>query len=528
MKTIYTFFFFALSAAFCERSFGQTDLNISNSGLLDTEPFIAVNPSNSNNLIAAWMHINLSLKLSINTKASFDGGVTWVNPNTLPHISPNFTSADVSIAFNKAGDAFISYVDYKTTIDSGYVRMARSTNGGISWSNPVKVVSMKDSPDLPVDRPWIVCDQTNSAYSGRLYIVSKSYYAASPPQKVWLSVSADSGKTWSSIKQLDDSIPTGLTNIMGTPTIGADGSLYVAYISYKPSLNPYARVICTKSIDGGNNFVPHDAMHFAANSGSTDTLYQGSYSLSANPTSAGNIIFQGTDSRNGDMDILSIFSNDGGITWSSTPIRVNDDAKSNGIGQDMSWGSFSPNGTYAIAWRDRRNGTSPKSDTSAFEIYTSVSLDGGATFSANAKLSSALSPFMNIQRGNDFICLCMNSNYIFSDWCDKRTGNTEIFVRGELLSNLTSVEEQPQVANFKLDVFPNPSLKGQLQYKIEGEGFNTNAFQIQIFDLSGKEIYSKHLNQEQGTVNVNLSSGTYFVKIKSEGRVVAVKKIVVM
>jgi Neuraminidase (sialidase) len=474
------------------------------------------------------MKVTSVTQLSICTKTSFDGGVTWGNQKILPHIFSGFTSADVSIAFNSSGTAVISYVDYKLNLDSGYVRTVRSTNGGVSWSAPVNAVSKNDSPDLPIDRPWIVCDNTNGTYSGRLYIVSKSYYAAALPQKIWLSVSADTGKTWTPIKQLDDSIPTGLKNIMGTPTVGADGAFYVAYMSYKPALNPYARVICTKSTDGGSNFTPHDAMHFAANSGSTDTLYQGSYSLSANPINAGNIIFQGTDSRNGDMDILSVFSADGGITWSATPVRVNDDAISNGIAQDMSWGGFSPNGTYAIAWRDRRNGTAPTSDTSAFEIYTALSSNGGTTFLANYKLSSARSPFMNIQRGNDFIGLCMNSSTVFSDWCDKRTGNNEIFFRGELLSQVTSSEEQFEVSYFKFRVFPNPSLKGQWQYEIEGEGFSKGGFQVQIVDISGKEMYSKNLNETQGTVNANLPGGTYFVKFKNEGRVVAVKKIVVM
>ena len=520
---VFTFFFFVAAPGFVHGS----DQNISNYFATDAEPFVAVNPVDPNNLIAAWMRVTSLSQVSIYTKASNDGGLTWGNPNTLPHISHNFTSADVSIAFNNSGNAFLSYVDYKLTLDSGYIRTVSSANGGVSWSVPVTAVRKNDSPDLPIDRPWIVADQTTGAYSGRLYIVSKSYFAAALPQKIWLSVSSDSGKTWAPIKQIDDSIPTGLSNIMGTPAVGADGSLYVAYMSYKPSLNPYARVICTKSADGGITFIPHDAMHFAANSASTDTLYQGSYSLAANPTNAGNIVFQGTDSRNGDMDVLSIYSNDGGITW-STPVRVNDDGMSNGVGQDMSWSGFSPNGIYGIAWRDRRNGTSPTSDTSAFEIYAAVSSDGGATLSANYKMSSVISPFMNIQRGNDFIGLCLNSNYVFSDWCDKRTGNNEIFFRGELISNLTSSEEQVLVSGFKFRVFPNPSVKGKLQYRIEGEGFSSAEFQAQVVDMSGKEVYSQNLNVDWGALNVNLASGNYVVKFKSEGRVVAVKKIVVM
>src|SRR6185436_4605957 len=101
-----------------------------------------------------------------------------------------------------------------------------------------------------------------------------------------------------------------------------------------------------------------------SNSACSDTLYQGSYNVSANPANPNNLVLQFTDCRNGDIDILSVHSTDAGMTWSQ-PLRVNDDATGNGFGQDMSWGAFS--GTeYVIAWRDRRNGV--PNDTSDFIV----------------------------------------------------------------------------------------------------------------------------------------------------------------
>lgn len=485
----------------------SSDMNISNFPTSDTEPYLAVNPSNGNNLIAAWMRVTSFTQLSICTKASFDGGITWGNQNILPHMSSNFTSADVSITFNNSGTAFLSYVDYKLVLDSGFVRIVNSANGGVSWSSPVNAVSAADSPDLPVDRPWIAADYTSGTYSGRLYLVSKSYFAATPPHKIWLSISSDSGSTWTPIKQLDDSIPVGLTNIMGTPAVGADGSLYVAYPSYVPSLSPFARTICIKSTDGGNSFIPYPTQNYPANAAITDTLYQGSYSLSANPANASNIVLQFTDQRNGDPDIESQFSVDGGITWSAVQ-RVNDDAMGNGVGQDMSWSAFSSSGIFAIAWRDRRNfGTSSQD---SFEVFTAVSTDGGISFFPNYQFSSAPSPFINIQRGNDFIGVGLNSNTLFSDWCDRRTPNNEIFFRGESLSLIASSENNLSSSHIFARVYPNPSGS-----EIEIYDLNNRKYDLAVFDVSGRNIYTSQIAQcSSYKVPYKFSSGNYFFKLK--------------
>jgi hypothetical protein len=250
----------------------------------------------------------------------------------------------------------MSYIDYVPTKDSGYVMITKSNDGGMSWSTPVKVISTAETPDMPVDRPWIAIDNSGGAYDGRVYIVSKSIDIGAFPHHVWMKSSSDGGTTWSPIKLVDDSIPTNLiSNSMGVPTVGADGNLYIAYISYNPSQSPFPRVICMKSTDGGVNMTPKIIAYAASGSGITDTLYQGSYVLSANPNDANNLVYTFTDQRNGDPDILSVRSTNGGNTWTVAPARVNKDVVANGVGQDMCWAGFSASGKYAVVWRDRRN-----------------------------------------------------------------------------------------------------------------------------------------------------------------------------
>ncbi len=504
MKYVLLFVLFNMSL-FC---FSQTDLNISATIARETEPFIAINPANPDNLIAAWMSV--SYPPGIATKSSFDGGVTWGNVNYLPHFSGNIliTSADVSLAFNLSGTAFICYVDYKLSLDSGFVRVAKSVDGGISWSNPVNAANAMAEPDLPIDRPWIVCDQSNSMYGGRIYIVTKSYYAATVSHKIWLSISTDTANTFSPLVRLDDPVAVGsLNNIMGTPAVGADGTFYCAYASWDTTQNPFPRFVCTKSTDGGTTFAQTTITYPVVGSAITDTLYQGSYSMVANPADAGNLIFQAVDARYGDPDILSLFSMDGGNTWSSVPVRVNDDATNNGKGQDMSWGSFSSDGTYAVVWRDRRNGLS--NDTSDYEIYTATSTNGGFSFSPNYCLSSIPSPFINLVRGNDFLGVALTTNDVYSVWSDNRNNGMtkeDIYFRKANLDNITS-NKSPVYSTDEFAVSLNRST--ETVHVFTGK---QKIKQIELFNMQGKLVneYSKNDFSVSG-----LPNGIYFIRVET-------------
>jgi hypothetical protein len=504
------------SLVLCTGMYSQSDQNISNYNFWDTEPSLAVNPANSNNLIAAWMRAS-GFSIAIATSYSMDGGTTWSTPAYQPHLYPGFRSADPSVVFSSTGAAYLCYIDYEVSHDSGYVMVAHSNDGGASFSPAVQVFSALETPDKPVDRPWIAIDNSGGINNGKLYIVSKSTEDGAFPHHIWMKSSIDNGSTWSAIKLVDDSIPTNLiTNAMGVPTVGADGSLYIGYVSYNPPQSPFARMICVKSTDGGASLVPHIIGYGSSSSAITDSLYQGSYVLTANPSDAGNLIYTFTDQRNGDPDILSLSSSDGGLSWSSTPIRVNDDVLSNGIGQDMCWASFSTSGKYSVAWRDRRNGST--ASNSAFEIFASVSLNGGLAFSPNQLLSSAPSPFINIQKGNDFIGVAMSDSYVYQDWCDLRTGNTEIFINKKAISQFTSIVEN-ELTIMDAQLFPNPSSGNTtLTFEIKKE----QQVEILITDMKGRET-GKSISQrlKSGKHEISLQSsalkkGTYMISVKGE------------
>lgn len=239
--------------------------------------------------------------------------------------------------------------------------------------------------------------------------------------------------------------------------------------------------------------------------------------LSANPNNANNLILTFTDGRNGDADILSIRSTDGGQTWNfNSPVRVNDDALSNGNEQDMCWAGFAPDGTYCTAWRDRRS--SGNLATSPFEIWMSASFDEGATFRANKKVSTAISPDIALDKGNDFIGISLSNTFVHLDWCDARGSNWEIYYSRDSLSALTGIRET-EMPDHVLTCYPNPFLQTiHCDLHLVRDAQNAN---ISLYDLSGKkivEVYQGDLSAGKHAFTFqtgDLPVGTYLLKLRS-------------
>ena len=488
--------------------------NISNYIFGDTEPYIAVNPTNPSNVIAAWIKVTGFTQGSIAMSYSNDAGVTWSAPQNAPHFSTTFTSADPSIDFNASGKAFLTYVDYKLSMDSGKVLIISSANGGQTWSGAVQVIDGLETADLPVDRPWVAVDRSGGMFDGRVYVTSKNYENGITTNHVYMKYSSDDGATWSPLDILDDSLPTDLVTSMGALAIGADGSINVSYFSWHLPLSFALRVVLVKSMDGGVTFTPHIMAVAPAGSGINDTLQFGS-TLSANPANAQNLVFTYTSGVNGDADILSINSSDGGITWSSAnPVPVNDDALGNGNEQDMSWAGFSPNGMYCVAWRDRRN--SGDDAVSPFEIWATASYNGGVTFGQNVLVSSVLSPDIPIQKGNDFIGLAASNTFLHINWCDYRAGNYEIFYNHDSLSSVVHVEQRPD-AKPVVSAFPNPFTERiTFSYFLPADQLNST---IEITDVNGKLVRTvftgtQSAGQHEVVIDGNtLAAGIYFFTI---------------
>jgi hypothetical protein len=107
------------------------------------------------------------------------------------------------------------------------------------------------------------------------------------------------------------------------------------------------------------------------------------------------------------------------------------------------------------------------------------------------------------------------------------TGNF-IFSKEKLSS--VGIKDETGNTNEILSIYPNPSIGGSTTIVYNFENIVTSAI-LNIYDLSGKIIYSEQLNNNSGlhTYNLNttsLNAGLYIVSIDVDGRRLQQKLII--
>ena len=306
IKILFFFYLFIIAQSIL---FAQNNYNLSNLSFTDGEPYISVNPVNQNNIIVAWMRLRLDGKIWIATTTSFDKGQTWSVINFMPHDSSINNSADVSIAFHNSGIAYLIYVDYRTSPDSaGGIFISKSFDGGLTWSTSNKVFDKNELQDIPIDRPWIAVDNSGSVNDGNVFVTSMSAYFYEGQHHIYFKSSADSGATWSVLKQVDDTLTSvGPFKVSYAPiSVGNDGKVYIAYMSYVSLFVKKFYIATTTDI--GNTFQKYDF-------GDVYPVFAKlpAYTISTDPINNGHVIMSWCDTRFGDPDVLLSKSTDGAV-----------------------------------------------------------------------------------------------------------------------------------------------------------------------------------------------------------------------
>jgi hypothetical protein len=334
-------------------------------GFAETD--IAVNPRNPLNFVGGD---NRAVMSSSNIYYTTDGGNNW------SYASTSVSYGDPVFAFDSLGN-----VDYSVLAPSG-VRVWRSSNGGISWTNLGNAFSGSGT-----DKEWIACDQTGGPYTNHVYL---SYSDFSAPVTIRFYRSTNFGASWLGPQSL-----FGPGNAQGSNiAVGPDGRVFVAWYG-----SGVVRLVY--STNGGASF---GTFIYAAaytepgiyNSSFGRYVLKGNIRVNGFPQLAsdltngpyrGNLYMNYAANPIGpdNADVFLIRSTDGGNTWNTTsPVRVNDDPVGPVKDQWMSDVSVDDQGRVWVMWWDSRNDPS----NIMTETYAAVSTDGGVTFLPNIKVSN--------------------------------------------------------------------------------------------------------------------------------------------
>ncbi len=424
-----------------------------------SEPAIAENPRNSNNLIAGSKFFTdpAHYQFKIGTFYTLDGGRSWHDAGLLPGFQAYVLTSDISIAFSATGVAYACVLAYDGAARSG-IFVSRSTDGGKTWSAPTTVF-LDTSGATFSDKPWIGVDRTRGPSRGTVYVAwnldSNSTAKRHDPdagdgapallhdqqvaerQPVGLDVarSTDGGQMFGPpvVVSVFDNTHFALGAI---PQVAPNGVVSVAFLSFvDTSSGTTANSIdLVSSQDGGVTFAPQRTIVSSVN-GLPNHLREGTFRNLSLPTFVvsprdGSMVVAWADIRNGDADILTSRSQSGGQTWTA-PYRVNHDHFQNGKDQFQPALAVAPNGTYTCSWFDRRRDPADR----LIDVDIAQSVDGGLTFGHNVRITQKSwdpaidSPLPEGKSDNTFIgdyqALAVDNQTVHPLWNDTQNGRSQ-------------------------------------------------------------------------------------------------------
>jgi len=335
------------------------------------EPSIAIDPTDPRKMAIGWRQFD-SVESDFRQAGygySHDGGTTWTFPGSL---TPGVFGSDPVLDSDVEGNF------YYLSIDMEEVRLFRSSNRGVTWSAPTRVLSGF------WDKPWMVVDRVGPESAPFIYL--------SLHWPVFFSQSLDGGRSFSYPIEVPGSMM--LSNMI----VGGDAALYVS----GDNGNNGIAIARRDSIDTVNPPPTFDMI-------STAPVNGGLYSqVSGRPPNPGGLIGQvwiDTDLSDGPYsgnvyciglvgffneaadvaDVIFVRSEDRGETW-STAMRINDDPPSTAVWQWFDTMSVAPNGRIDVVWNDTRNfPNEPYARLS--ELFYAYSIDGGRSWAPNVVVS---------------------------------------------------------------------------------------------------------------------------------------------
>jgi hypothetical protein len=331
---------------------------------------------------------------NIGWATSTNGGATWTN-GFLPGITTNaggtyLQASDPAVAFDAQDNVWL--ISSLGLGSSGVdVLTSRSTNGGLTWSNPIVTATGN------LDKNWIVCDNTaSSPFFGNCY----TEYDITSGNSIRMKTSTNGGLTWGAAL----SPSGGATGLGGQPVVRPNGTVLVPYRATNA-----AQIRSFRSIDGGASWratvlVSSISHHTVAGSLRESPL------PSAEIDSAGTAYVAWADCRfrtNCTRNDIVISKSTSETTWGSV-IRVPIDATSStvehfapGIGVDKSTsGSTARIGLTYYFYPN----SSCSASTCQLDVGFISSTNGGSTWSAATQVAGpmTLSWLPNTSQGRMF------------------------------------------------------------------------------------------------------------------------------
>jgi len=337
----------------------------------EVEPYVAVNPQNTNNVVGVWQQDRWSTggARGLLSGASFDGGRTW-HRTALPFSRCGGGNAGNGGDFPRASDPWVSFgpngIVYTISISfSGDIHLgepnsavlaSRSLDGGMTWSNPAALIL--DGSAFFNDKETITADPVTANF---VYAVWDRVPAGGGGPAMFAR-SVDAGGTWETARAIYEPGTSGQT-LGNEIVVLPNGTLVDLFTLITTATNgtTTAQAVIIRSLDKGTTWSAPikvaDLLAVGARDPETGTLVRDGADLPQMAVSPTGVLFMAwADARfsGGARDAIAMtHSRDGGMTW-TTPVRVNGDPSAEAFEPSVHVRS---DGTISVTYFDFRNNT---------------------------------------------------------------------------------------------------------------------------------------------------------------------------
>ncbi|MBT8397526.1 MAG: hypothetical protein HKO65_09780 [Gemmatimonadetes bacterium] len=295
-------------------------------GWIQSDPWLGVDESGT--LFFASLEVLLSPDgRRVAVSRSLDGGLTW--EDTVAAADSTEIDKEV-LSSNGAGSLYASYKQGST------LRLVRSVDGGVSWSQPSMLPYSAEDPTGPV---------LTSRPDGSVFAA----WWSRPDDNLWVATSPDHGESWRGLQRVNP--VAGSVTFVGIPAFPsvaaqAGGRVSVAWQDFASG---DWDILITLSDDSG--------LTWSGPSPVNDSPLGDQFmpALAAGPDGSLHAVWY--DSRTGNVNLVYARSEDGGVTW-STNVRVTTEETPVYHGRlgDYLGLVVGPGGEAFMVWTDRRAG----------------------------------------------------------------------------------------------------------------------------------------------------------------------------
>jgi hypothetical protein len=367
--------------------------------------------------------------------ASENGGKTW-RVACVDWGRPDDPGTDPTVAYGPEGTAyFAGTVLGKETTGRERLALFRSNDRERTWQNTKKAGV--------IDRPFLVVDNTRSAYRGRLYCSASVMSEVEGVSGLCVFTSKDGGRTWGIPEPLpmDASYePGGMCN----PVVLSDGTLVVLYDvwnRYDERGSRERMLLVARSTDGGATFGQASAPFAYFSVGRAPLSIPMMAASPANIRHKDRLYAVWCAEEDRGARVEFAYSDNRGDTWQGHQTLSENEGK-----KGMSTLAFLPciavnrAGVVGVSWYDTRG---LPAGAKGWNLRFRASLDGGKSWLSSVRVTEKVSRFKTGGWDSDSPAwpghtagLAVTTDGVFHPlWIDNRTGVRQVWTANVTIKN---------------------------------------------------------------------------------------------